>query len=671
MQVTHSPEYSLDGAELLEDLSPARIQRRRLARAYLIWALGLLTYVVAVAGRNSFGFAADLAVPRFGVNATALSMFGVLQLGTYAAAQFPVGLLLDRYGARLLLLGGSALMLTGQAALAVSDSLGLALAARVMIGAGDAAVFISVLRLVASWFPARRVPLMTQLTGVIGQLGQVVAAVPFYAVLVHAGWTAAFGSLAALLLVVILLLAVGLSNEPDGLPTGAIPVLRSSPTAVLRDVLTSPGAWGGMFIHATGLTMLNMFTVLWGVPMLVIGHGLAPAEAGALMTITVGMTIVLGPTIGAITGARPHLRLPIVGVLLVVCLGLWAVMLAIPGQLPMLALVPMMLALSLGGSWNNVGFDVARTAVSPMSVGTSSGFVNIGGFTGGLAATFIVGRVLDVRSPDGDYQLSDFRIGFALALSVVVLAAIGAAICHLIALRRERATRTASRPTGTVPAVRDGAGELAGKGAPADGVVDGASAGGAVGGAPAGGASGAASAVAGRDGTGRTAADHLAHLSIRPADFGSAELAAFIDAHIADAVAIDPTRGAVTPTLEDLRRRDAIMFSAHVSEGDGRPAHIVAAVALRPVAGEVGHWELCSLRVDPEHARRGIGTRMLLHAVGAAHDLSARRVSLETGSADDFAGARRLFARHGFTETGPFGSYEETPHAVFMTRELR
>lgn len=643
MTVTDSPEYSLDGAELLEDLSPVRIRRRRLARAYLIWALGLLTYVVAVAGRNSFGFAAEQAVPRFGVNATALSMFGVLQLGTYAAAQFPVGLLLDRYGARVMLLGGSGLMLTGQAALAVSDSLGLALAARVMIGAGDAAIFISVLRLVASWFPARRVPLMTQLTGVIGQLGQVVAAVPFYAVLVHAGWTAAFGALAALLLVVILLLAVGLSNEPDGLPTGAIPVLRSSPAAVLRDVLTSPGAWCGMFIHATGLSMVNMFTVLWGVPMLVIGHGLAPAEAGTLMTTTVGMTIVMGPALGAITGSRPHLRLPIIAVLLVLCLALWTVILAIPRPLPMVALVPMMFALALGGSWNNLGFDVARTSVAPMSVGTSSGFVNVGGFTGGLAATFIVGRTLDVRSPDGDYQLSDFRIGFALALSVLVLAAIGAAVCHVLALRRERVVRVASRPTGAVP-VADVT-PRPGEHAP-------------------GGSSAAADAQPG-------AGDHLAHLSIRPADFGSAELAAFVDQHIADAVAVDPAREAVTPTLVDLRRREAIMFSAHMSEGDGQPARIVAMVALHPVPRETGHWELCALRVDPEYARRGIGTRMLLHAVGAAHDLDARRLSLETGAADDFAGARRLFARHGFTETGPFGAYEEDPRAVFMTRELR
>ena len=136
-------------------------------------------------------------------------------------------------------------------------------------------------------------------------------------------------------------------------------------------------------------------------------------------------------------------------------------------------------------------------------------------------------------------------------------------------------------------------------------------------------------------------------------------------------MAIDPARADVTPTLSDLRTGDAIMFSAHLRESSDAPARIVATVALRPVPGETDHWELCSLRVDPAYARRGIGTRMLLHAVGAAHDLQARRISLETGAADGFVGARRLFARHGFTETGAFGTYPDDNRAVYMTRELR
>ena len=58
--------------------------------------------------------------------------------------------------------------------------------------------FVSVLRLVTTWFPARRVPVVTQLTGVVGQLGQLLSAVPLVALLHQRGWTTAYLSIASL-----------------------------------------------------------------------------------------------------------------------------------------------------------------------------------------------------------------------------------------------------------------------------------------------------------------------------------------------------------------------------------------------------------------------------------------------------------------------------------------
>lgn len=46
-------------------------------------------------------------------------------------------------------------------------------------------------------------------------------------------------------------------------------------------------------------------------------------------------------------------------------------------------------------------------------------------------------------------------------------------------------------------------------------------------------------------------------------------------------------------------------------------------------------------------------------------------MSLETGSMDAFVPARRLYAKFGFTECGPFAGYVEDPKSVFMTKFLR
>ena len=122
---------------------------------------------------------------------------GVAEVVVYAGAQVPAGLLLDRWGSKVLIVSGAALMATGQLLLAFTESLPVAIGARAVVGLGDAVTFISVLRLVPSWFPTHRIPLVTQLTGICGQLGQVLSALPFLAVLSASGWSTAYAGVAS------------------------------------------------------------------------------------------------------------------------------------------------------------------------------------------------------------------------------------------------------------------------------------------------------------------------------------------------------------------------------------------------------------------------------------------------------------------------------------------
>src|SRR3954452_3322037 len=185
-------------------------------RAWMIWATGLLAYIVAVLDRTTLGVSGLSAADRFAASPSVLSTFVVLQVVVYAGAQVPAGVLLDRYGSRVLIVAGAALMAAGQLLLALTASLPLAIGARAIVGLGDAVTFISVLRLVPHWFPPRRVPLLTQLTGICGQLGQVLSALPFLALLTATTWEDAYVSAAALgVLGLVLVLAV-VKDTPHG-----------------------------------------------------------------------------------------------------------------------------------------------------------------------------------------------------------------------------------------------------------------------------------------------------------------------------------------------------------------------------------------------------------------------------------------------------------------------
>ena len=152
--------------------------------AVAIWLVGLAIYLLAVFHRSSLAVAGLDASERFDISAAQLSTFAVLQLLIYAGMQVPVGLVLDRFGSRRVMLVGLATLTLAQAAFALADTYALALVARAFVGVGDAMTFVCVLRLVNTWFIARRIPLVTQLTGVLGQTGAIIAAVPMLS-LIH------------------------------------------------------------------------------------------------------------------------------------------------------------------------------------------------------------------------------------------------------------------------------------------------------------------------------------------------------------------------------------------------------------------------------------------------------------------------------------------------------
>ena len=87
-------------------------------------------------------------------------------------------------------------------------------------------------------------------------------------------------------------------------------------------------------------------------------------------------------------------------------------------------------------------------------------------------------------------------------------------------------------------------------------------------------------------------------------------------------------------------------------------------------AGQATVGELKSMRTTEAARGRGVATRMLRHILDDARARNLQRVCLETGTEDYFAPARRLYARHGFTECPPFADYVPDPNSVFMEFRL-
>ena len=85
---------------------------------------------------------------------------------------------------------------------------------------------------------------------------------------------------------------------------------------------------------------------------------------------------------------------------------------------------------------------------------------------------------------------------------------------------------------------------------------------------------------------------------------------------------------------------------------------------------DAAHGEIKSMRTAAAHLRKGVARRMLAHILAEVRRRGYRRVSLETGSAEAFRPAQRLYESFGFAYCGPFDGYAVDPFSVFMTLEL-
>jgi sugar phosphate permease len=408
-------------------------------RAWLIWTIGIFGYLVAVSQRTSFGVVGLEATERFNASASAISFFTVLQLLVYAGLQIPVGLLVDRFGSRAMIAGGAILMGLGQLQLAFADSIPGGILGRILVGAGDAMTFISVIRLIPLWFAPARVPLVTQLTGMTGQLGQLVSVIPFAYVLHAAGWTPAFLMLAGMSAVAAVLVVLLLKDVPPGTERPQSHQGLKATGVSLARAWRQPGTRLGMWSHFTIQFSGTVFAMTWGYPFLISGQGLDAGTVAALMGLYVAAGMAVGPFIGRFVSRHPLRRSTMVLLIAGVTAAAWAAVLLTPGRAPLWLLAGLVVALAIGGPGSMIGFDFARTFNPAHRIGTATGIVNVGGFIAALIAIFLIGLVLDVLYAGGFsngnlYGLDPFRI----ALSVQFLLLGSGAAAMLVCRRKVR-----------------------------------------------------------------------------------------------------------------------------------------------------------------------------------------------------------------------------------------
>jgi len=382
-------------------------------KAWIVFLGGGLAYCMAMCARTSFGVAVPWADQRFGLSSAQLAVFIMGQLAVYAAAQIPVGLLLDRYGSRKVLTCGLIIVGLGQLALAQAHTFPTALAARALVGAGDATAFIGVVRFLPAWFSASRVPLLTQITNVGGQIGQVISAFPVVWWLHDYGWSTSFNLVALAVFMAAVSTAVLVRDDPSGAktPVAQTESVRRSMGAVLRNRAT----WVGWMIHATAAFPFNVIALMWGSAWMRQGMHLSDTVSATMLSLEGLFLVAAGIPAGIISGRWPRRRLQTCLAAYAISVLTWVVGLALSPSAAAALIV--IIGAAIGSCVGALGFDIVREYTQRSRWGVAIGTVNTGGFVSSIIAVELVGLILDLRG--GARTGSDFIVAFG-AMGVII-----------------------------------------------------------------------------------------------------------------------------------------------------------------------------------------------------------------------------------------------------------
>ncbi len=324
---------------------------------------------------------------------------------TYALAQLPLGPIIDRLGARLLLGLGLALWSAAQMLAGLAGSAGQLWAMRMLLGLGEAPTMPCSTKVVRRWFNVRERGMPVGVFTGANHLGQAIAAPVLTLLMVWLGWRWMFGIMGILGLIGVLAwftfyrdpAASNLSEaEQRHLAEGDTQTDAQPMTfARWRQLFRFRTSWG-LFLGVFGSSYMGGIFATWLPAYLEMERHLSVAQAGIVVSAPYTCAVIGSLFAGWISdllarrGVSPFNsgRIPFVAGL--VGMALFTVLAAQADGIVM-AVIWLCCAMFFSQLSGSCSWIVASTAVPENCLGSFGGIQNCFGYVGGAIAPAVTG----------------------------------------------------------------------------------------------------------------------------------------------------------------------------------------------------------------------------------------------------------------------------------------
>jgi MFS family permease len=399
-------------------------------RVFLPFVFG---YYIAYLFRTINAVMAAPLVMELGLGADDLGLLTSVYFLTFAAAQIPIGILLDRYGPRRVQSVLLVVAAVGSTLFAVSDHFWMLLVGRALIGLGVASAMTGGLKALVLWFPGDRVPLLNGLMVMLGALGAVTATLPADLLLDWIGWRELFGLFAALTAASAVMIYL-IVPEATPVPSGAV-------SAGLRKVYADPRFWRVAPLSASCIGTAWALQGLWAAQWLkdvedldrtgVVFHLFAMAVALSLGAMLLG---VAADRLRR-RGVGPEVLLGLVAAVFIATQFVLILRLPVPSYLQWAVVAAV-------GAATVLSFAILAEYFPKQLAGRANGALNLFHIAAAFVVQYATGVVLQYWTPQaGHYPEIAYQTAFALNLALQVVAWIWFMFPRVRTDSRQRLTR--------------------------------------------------------------------------------------------------------------------------------------------------------------------------------------------------------------------------------------
>ncbi|MEP4293049.1 MAG: MFS transporter [Rhizobiaceae bacterium] len=389
-------------------------------RGWFIWSLSAIAFGYAFFQRVTPGVMVSDLMRDFAIGGGMLGVLSALYFYPYFLLQVPLGALLDRLGARLLMSAAVFLAALGSFLFGAADNLTMAYAGRILIGIGSAVGFLGSMSLAARWFPPHRFAYLTGLAMFLAMMSGVLGQGPL-AVFVEAyGWRFSQYGLGIFGAILALMIFLFVRDAPPSLAVDETKEVQpwSDVWSGLRRAVSLWNTWKIALVAGAMSGPMLVLGGLWGVPYFMQAYDLNHPNAAYLVSLLLFGWALGAPASGWLSDRLHKRKALLVGGLVVLTATLGAV--AFLPTPPLAVSVGLLVLVGFSGAAMVPSFALVRETSQPSISGSVSGIVNAMTVASGALLQPVVGFVLDYvwdgTMLDGSriYQAGDYQTAFII-----------------------------------------------------------------------------------------------------------------------------------------------------------------------------------------------------------------------------------------------------------------